>query len=72
MVRLFIAPHPRKTRVSQVTVERPFGKLNLRNELRLEPLTVLHFAVCQIKRPRSAPLLWKVHERTLFSAELLQ
>jgi len=45
--RLFIDPHPSKARMSQVPVWRPFGKLDLSHKERLDPLTVLHFVLCE-------------------------
>ena len=35
--RRFIFPHPHKLRMPQVTIRRPFGELDLGDQIRLEP-----------------------------------
>ena len=56
--RLFIFSQTNKLRVPQVTIRRPFGELNLGDQLRLEPHAVFHFFLDQ--SPLSAFLLGQI------------
>jgi hypothetical protein len=47
LARFFIVPQPGKARMSQMTVRRPFGKLDLRNKLRPEPDAIFHLVACE-------------------------
>jgi hypothetical protein len=40
--RLYL-PSTRQTRMPQVTIRRPFGELDLRDQVRVEPHTVFHY-----------------------------
>jgi hypothetical protein len=44
--RLYL-PSTRQTRMPQVTIRRPFGELDLRDQVRVEPHTVFHFLLGQ-------------------------
>jgi hypothetical protein len=44
---LLIFPQPDKLRMSQVTIRRPFGELDLCDQLWFKPHAVFHFFLCQ-------------------------
>jgi hypothetical protein len=44
---VLIFSQPNKPRMPQVTIPRPFGELDLGDQLRLEPHTVFHFFLGQ-------------------------
>ena len=50
-----------------MTVRRPLGELDLRDELRLQPTALFH--LIRRQRPHRPPFLRQVGERTLLSCE---
>jgi len=59
--RLFIFSQPDKLRMSQVTIRRPFGELDLCNQLWFEPHTVFHLFLGQ--SPLGALFLRQISKR---------
>jgi hypothetical protein len=47
----------------QVTIRRPLGELDLRNQLRFEPYTVFHLFLGQ--SPLGSLLLWQIGKRAI-------